>query len=396
MRISTSELQRQAVNSLLKQQLELNRYQQQLSTGQRFTAPAEDPIGAVTVLGYEESLKTTQQYQSNADAAKTRLNVVELTLVDMTEKLQRVRQLTIQAANDTANNTDRGIIAQEIELILAGMVELSNAKDSSGEYLFSGYQVRVKPFTKDASGTYGYNGDEGQRFLQVGANRQVPVSDSGEVVFSAIRRIQAAATSTNTGSGTIEAGAVVQPNDYQPHTFTIEFTSASTFSVTNNTTGQVVISEGTFEAGVEVSFNGVEVTLDGVPDTGDTFVVSPAANDNVFNRVAALVEELENAPSDISDLEGFRGSINNAINDLDQAMEAILGAQTEVGGRLNTIESQVEVNDAFGFQLQKSISEVKDLDYISAISKFNLQLVAMQAAQQSYVRIQNLSLFNYL
>lgn len=396
MRVSTNELQRQAVNSLLKQQLELNRYQQQLSTGERFTAPAEDPIAAVTVLGYDESLKTTQQYQSNADVAKTRLNVVDLTLVDMTEKLQRVRQLTIQAANDTANNNDRGILAQEIELILSGMVELSNAKDSSGEYLFSGYQGRVKPFTQDATGSYVYNGDEGQRFLQVGANRQVPVSDSGEVVFSAIRRIQAAATSTNTGSGTIEAGAVVQPNDYQSHTFTIEFTSASTFSVTNNTTGQVVISEGTFEAGVEVSFNGVEVTLDGMPDTGDTFVVSPAANDNVFNRVAALVEELENAPSDISDLEGFRDSINNAINDLDQAVEAILGAQTEVGGRLNTIESQVEVNDAFGFQLQKSISELKDLDYISAISQFNLQLVAMQAAQQSYVRIQNLSLFNYL
>lgn len=396
MRVSTSELQRQAVNSLLKQQLELNRFQQQLSTGERFSSPAEDPIAAVTVLGYEESLKTTNQYQSNADVAKTRLNVVELTLGDMTEKLQRVRQLTIQAANDTANNNDRGIIAQEIELILGSMVELSNSKDSSGEYLFSGFQTRIKPFTQEASGSYVYNGDEGQRFLQVGATRQVAVSDSGEVVFSGIRRVQAAATSTNTGSGTIEAGSVTQPNDYQPHTFTIEFTSSSTFSVTNNTTSQVIASEQTFEAGVAVSFNGVEVTLDGVPDTGDTFVVSPGANDNVFNRVAALVDELENASSDISDLTGFRESINNAINDIDQAMEAILGRQTEVGGRLNTIESQVEVNDAFGFQLEKSISELKDLDYISAISQFNLQLVAMQAAQQSYVRIQNLSLFNYL
>lgn len=396
MRVSTSELQRQAVNSLLKQQLELNRYQQQLSTGERFSSPAEDPIAAVTVLGYEESFKTTKQYQNNADVAQTRLNVVELTLGDMTEKLQRVRQLTLQAANDTANNNDRGIIAQEINLILGGMVELSNAKDSSGEYLFSGYQARVKPFTQDSSGTYVYNGDEGQRFLQVGATRQVAVSDSGDVVFGAIRRIQAAATATNTGSGTIEAGSVTQPNDYQPHTFTIEFTSASTFSVTNNTTSEVIVTEETFEAGMTVSFNGVEVTLDGVPDTGDTFVVSPAANDNVFNRVAALVEELENAPSEIADLEGFRNSINNAVNDIDQAMEAVLGRQTEVGGRLNTIEGQVEVNDAFGFQLEKSISDLKDLDYISAISQFNLQLVAMQAAQQSYVRIQNLSLFNYL
>lgn len=396
MRVSTSELQRQAVNSLLKQQLELNRYQQQLSTGERFSAPSEDPIAAVGVLELDESLKTTKQYQSNADVAKTRLNIVEVTFDDMTAKLQRVRELTIQAANDTANNKDRAIIAQEIRLIRDNLVELANSKDSSGEYLFSGYQGRVTPFTKDASGTYAYNGDEGQRFLQIGATRQVAVSDPGEAIFSSIRRIQAASLPTNTGSGSISAGSVSQPNDYQPHTFTIAYSSADTFSVTNNTTGQVVMSDVAFEEGMEVSFNGVKVTLEGAPDAGDGFVVSPAANDNVFNRLSALVEQLESAPSEISALEGFRKSINDSINDIDQAMEAVLGSHTAIGGRMNTISSQGEVNEAFGFQLEKSISELKDLDYISAISQFNLQLVAMQAAQQSFVKIQNLSLFNYL
>ena len=64
--------------------------------------------------------------------------------------------------------------------------------------------------------------------------------------------------------------------------------------------------------------------------------------------------------------------------------------------RLNRIDSLRESNDAFTLQLQETLSEVRDLDVTEAISRLNLQLVALQAAQQSYVRIQGLSLFNFL
>jgi len=47
-------------------------------------------------------------------------------------------------------------------------------------------------------------------------------------------------------------------------------------------------------------------------------------------------------------------------------------------------------------QSQKTLSGIQDLDYAEAISRLNLQMVGLQASQQAFTRIQNLSLFNYL
>ena len=63
---------------------------------------------------------------------------------------------------------------------------------------------------------------------------------------------------------------------------------------------------------------------------------------------------------------------------------------------MNRVSDQIDLNSAFNFQLEKSISELEDLDYASAITELNLQLVALEAAQQTYVKTQGLSLFNYL
>ena len=67
-----------------------------------------------------------------------------------------------------------------------------------------------------------------------------------------------------------------------------------------------------------------------------------------------------------------------------------------MGSRLNIVESQRSINEDFDFQLEVALSETRDLDYAEAISRFNAQLVSLQAAQQSYARVQDLSLFNYL
>jgi flagellar hook-associated protein 3 FlgL len=67
-----------------------------------------------------------------------------------------------------------------------------------------------------------------------------------------------------------------------------------------------------------------------------------------------------------------------------------------VGAHINAIDSQKDVNDAYTLQLQQTLSSVKDLDYASAASLLNEQLLALQAAQQSFIKLQRLSLFEYL
>jgi flagellar hook-associated protein 3 FlgL len=74
----------------------------------------------------------------------------------------------------------------------------------------------------------------------------------------------------------------------------------------------------------------------------------------------------------------------------------MLAVRADVGVRQNQVENQQSLNEDFNLQLEQTLSSVQDLDYAQAISELNLQLTALQAAQQAYVKVQGLSLFNYL
>ncbi len=86
----------------------------------------------------------------------------------------------------------------------------------------------------------------------------------------------------------------------------------------------------------------------------------------------------------------------NAIDDIDAAINHLAVIRSRIGGRVNAVESEKGANDSFSESIQKNKSTLKDLDYADAISRFNQELAGLQAAQQSFIKIQNLSLFNYI
>lgn len=84
------------------------------------------------------------------------------------------------------------------------------------------------------------------------------------------------------------------------------------------------------------------------------------------------------------------------LDRLDSAMDVVLDTRASIGARLNSIDGQRNANDSFSLLLQENRSTLEDLDYAEAVSQFEQQLLALQASQQSFVKIQGLSLFNYL
>ena len=84
------------------------------------------------------------------------------------------------------------------------------------------------------------------------------------------------------------------------------------------------------------------------------------------------------------------------LDRLDSALGEVLNTRTSIGARMNTIDGQRNTNASFTLVLQANKSSLEDLDYAGAVSQFEQQLLALQASQQSFVRIKSLSLFNYL
>lgn len=401
MRISTNQLQQQGINSMLEQQVKLSKTQLQVSTGRRILTPADDPAAASQVLGLTQQKEVVGQYQSNADAARARLSLEESALVGVGDLLQRVRELAVQANNAPLSNSDRVSIAQEVRQRLDELLSLSNTKDGNNEYLFSGYQGQVQAFAPNTAGGFNYNGDEGQRYLQIGSNRQVAVGDSGTSVFRAIRNGNGIFTtqenSANTGTGIIDPGTV--NGTFVPDTYALAFiqvlpTDPVTYTVTGVTSG--LVASGAYTSGSSINFNGVQTSVSGRPANGDSFSITPSANQDIFTTVQNFARGLETAISTPASQAHFNNTMNRTLIDLDRSLDNVIDIRTRVGSRLNAIDSQKDFNDSFKLQLQETLSNLQDLDYAEAVSRLNLQITGLQAAQQSFVKIQGLSLFNFL
>ena len=98
----------------------------------------------------------------------------------------------------------------------------------------------------------------------------------------------------------------------------------------------------------------------------------------------------------VAPLQVFQSQLGDVLTDLDAAQNSILQATTSVGVRQNALDNQEAQNGKFVLDTQSTLSQTQDLDYADAISKFQLQSTALQAAQQTFAKIKGLSLFNYL
>lgn len=128
-------------------------------------------------------------------------------------------------------------------------------------------------------------------------------------------------------------------------------------------------------------------------------VASGDAGDDVFMKVddgAGGISSMFNVLYDFAvDLEANAPS-GATLTRLDAAIDDVLDTRASIGARLNTIDSQRNMNDAFDLLMQENRSSLEDLDYAEAISRFERQLLTLQASQQSFIKIKGLSLFNYL
>lgn len=294
MRVSTSQMNLIAMNSILEQQSRVARTQEQLSTGRRILSPSDDPSGTAALIGYQQSHDTVSQHQENITAARQRLNREESALKSAGNILDRIRELALQANNSTLSNEDRRIIAVEVRQNLDEFMTVANTMDANGEYIFAGYQGFTQPFSRNSSGNYLYNGDSGQRFLQIGATQQVAVGDAGEDVFMRIRTgngtFSVSGDSVNLGNAIIGSGSVTDPLTYDGDAYTISFPHAT------SATGTLSFSDsiGTDDSlAYNLSINGTTVYSVGGGDT-------PAAS----------LDELAQQINDDSTVTGVRAVVD--------------------------------------------------------------------------------------
>jgi len=398
MRVSNDTLRSAFLAALDDARRRVVETQHQVSTGLRINSPSDDPVAAARVAHLDASLARLDQYQANAVFARNQLGLEEEALSEAIGHLQRIRELTLQANNGSASSGDRQVIASEIRQHRDGLLALANTTDVDGRHLFSGYREAATPFTVGAGGSVVYNGDQGQRTLQISDSRFVAINDSGADVFQRIPEgngtFVVGVGPANTGTGTLGSSSLTDPAAWVSDTYTVIFVTPTTYEVRNSANALVVA--GAFSPTQSLTFVGMEMRIDGAPAAGDTFTVAPAAQRDVFSTLDRLIAAIEAPGATPAQLAQMHGNIGQRLADLDNALSHVIDARGEIGARVRALDQQEGLNGDFALHLNTTLSAVRDLDYAEAMSRLSQELFGLDAAQQAFARAQNLSLFRYL
>ncbi|MEW5967802.1 MAG: flagellar hook-associated protein FlgL [Pseudomonadota bacterium] len=182
MRISTQQLYEGGAARINESQSALYKTQQQVATGRRLLAPSDDPVAAARALEVRQSQAINSQHASNRVQAKNVLGMVEGTLAGVTDLLVQVKTAVITAGNPLNSDTERGLIAVELKGRFEAILGLANTRDTQGNYMFSGFESDTPAFAESVTGAT-YQGDAGQRLVQVDANRKMAINSTGQAVF---------------------------------------------------------------------------------------------------------------------------------------------------------------------------------------------------------------------
>jgi flagellar hook-associated protein 3 FlgL len=144
MRVTQSMLSNNMLRNLSNSYGNMSKYQDQLTTGKKITRPSDDPVVAMKGVMYRTNLQEVEQYKRNFSEAHNWVENSDAALDQATSAVQRIRELTVQASNDTYDAGQRKSIATEIEQLKEHIQEIANTRVGD-KYIFNGTNTLVKP-----------------------------------------------------------------------------------------------------------------------------------------------------------------------------------------------------------------------------------------------------------
>jgi len=401
MRVSTAQFYFQNSQQISNKSSDVNEQIAYISSGKKVLTAKDDAVAFGTLAGYKDSLNNIEKYQRNITQAESRNSLQEVSFSNAEGVMQKLKQLFVQANNGTLSSEDLYSLAGLVGNSQQELLDIANSKDETGGYIFSGFQVDKEPFAIQLDNSVNYQGDNGVRELQIAKNVMVELNQPGDVAFENISNVVGDFTPsyiTNTSGINVASAVIADPSNYDsisfPPDYTFSFTAPSDLTVTDGN-GATVYPTATYTPGQTIAFNGVEVKISGNPLPGDQLTLAAEENISVFDTIKSAIDWM-NVGTSSATPEQHQVDHEEILNQLSSALNHMTIRQTDAGVRGNLIDHQKTSHLDTELVMSKGRSNIEDLDYAKAISKFEQSQVALQAAQQVFVKIKDLSLFNYI
>lgn len=186
-RITQESMGRTILSNIGLNLKKMQEIQEKLSTGKQINRPSDNPSGARKILGLKTEELKFQQFAENTEIARERMNYTLNSLENIQNILHKIKELGIQASNDTLGQTERKILASELNELLESVLQFTNT-DNDGRYIFAGTKTSTMPFfaMRDSVGRISsvtYAGNNEEINYQIGPNTDIQINMPGGTVF---------------------------------------------------------------------------------------------------------------------------------------------------------------------------------------------------------------------
>ena len=425
MQISSKLFNQQQLKQFSSTTEELQDIQNKISTGQNILKASDDPVGAVELSGLDVVKKQIEQYERNVKSASNRLSLLDKNLENLSSIMIRTQELIIQASSDTLGATDRESIALEVDEMKKEIMNIGNTQDANGSFLFSGFKTKQQPFTEDLSGKIIYNGDRGISSLSISESRMMKTTLDGGTLFQAIKdkngnsislftMIEDISNSIRTATGGVET---VQATGKAELTFQNLNPGSWSFDLTGNLGTKTITAEITgedpseFVEQINLSSVGIVASIN---EDGKTITLSDTTNGpmKIENLSIYGINSAQKEPSSFFNVQPIDGAGNNIgklqklydnnqlpskqIDNVQSTQLHIANKIGEVGARTNSLTRQSDALANRRLAVERDVSELKEADLAALVTELQSKMTSMQASQQSFVKISQLNLFDYL
>jgi flagellin len=388
--VATNQLANQALLNLNRNQGQLGKLVNQLSSGLRVNTAADDPSGLAIAVNLQNQATGFDTANLNVQDATNAANVADGALSTVTTILQRVRSLAIEAANTITSATDRTALQDEVTSLVQEINQISSNTNFNGQALLDGSHAGFQPATNAAA--------------VVTANTQIGAFNTVLGTSALVTSVSISATEATIVDGTIQL-QVAQLNATQQG-IVVSFFSSASASYSQPLT--VTLGAGNFSFnidGVTVNFNSLAATVDvgttsfvkitqyvsvnsnpngpafqfqGGADEGATIQVGlvsvSSSSLRVSNVNVATTQLVGGNPSTAGAVLGAQ----DAIGQIDQAITQVNGARAALGAVISRLQNAENNNNIASVNLTASASDITDLNVGQATADYNKLQILVQ------------------
>ena len=428
MTISTKMFNQQTIANLGRLSDQLGGLQDQVASGKKPIRPSTDPIATSKLYAAKDIESGLQRYRGNMSRIEARLADTDLAVGQVQNIMIRLKELSIQASNDTLSNNDRLSIRKEVTQHKNALVGVANSRDAQGQALFGGYQTKAEPFELGLDGSVSYNGDDGLHSLPVSSSLSIVTGVDG---ISSFMRIQ-------TDQGPKSVFEIVQEFEISLEKSEIYSTRANissadgarlTFDIGATPTPQTIRIEGP-NGSADITANMVSGTMNtmiaavnaltaqtGVQattsDDGNTLILAGVNREpfSVSNFSASGVDGAEDTPSSSVKLQQILGlgalgaevllvdqdsNLGASLSGLDKVIGHFSLTQAQVGAYAATAEMQSNILAGKEMTVAEVISGIQDADLTEVVTQLQSLLVNRDALRQVFAKVGQQSLFDLI